>query len=247
MIDQVVHRPAAASRLARIAGAFYLPVFLLGPFSLLYVRDTVLVPGDAAATADQIAAHGGLLRAGSVVELYLALTDVVLAAAFYVLFRSVSQPLALVMALLRFTWAVVAAVTMLTNIAALLVLGDADYLTAFDTDQRQAAALFLLDLHEPMAAAGFVAFGAHLAVLGCLGWTSRLLPRVIGVLLLVAGAGYVLNSLLVLGWARPAQLLFLLPAFPAELSLCLWLLIKGVPAKEAGTREVGVTRPVRKG
>jgi hypothetical protein len=59
--------------LARLAGAFYLPAFVLGPFSLVFVRATLITPGDPAATADRIAADGWLLRAGSLAELYLAL------------------------------------------------------------------------------------------------------------------------------------------------------------------------------
>lgn len=152
-------------RLARVAGALYLPAFVLGPFSLIFVRATLIVSGDAAATADRLAAHGGLLRAGSVIELYLALTDVALAAAFYVLLRPVSKPLALVAAFLSLTWAVVAAVAVLTNVAALLIVGDAGYLTAFDADQSNASALLFLDLHGYAIAVGFVAFGTHLVIL----------------------------------------------------------------------------------
>jgi hypothetical protein len=123
--------------------------------------------------------------------------------------------LPLVAGLLRFTWAVVAAIALLTNLAAVRLASNPD------------AALLLLNLHEDAVAVGFVAFGAHLAVLGFLGWRSRLLPRIIGVLLVVAGTSYLLNGLLVLGWATPSQPALLLPGFPAELALCLWLLIKG--------------------
>jgi len=211
------HRDAV--RLARIAGALYLPMFVLGPFGLLYVRATLVVPGDAAATADRIATHDGLLRAGSVIELYLALSDVVLAALFYLLARPVSRPLALVSALFRLTWAAVGAMAVLTNIVALLIVR---------AGQPPAAALLAMDLHKYVFAVGFVAFGAHLVIFGYLIWVSNLLHRAVGIALLVAGVGYVANSLLTLGWGPPSQPLLLLPAFPAELALCLWLLVKGV-------------------
>lgn len=211
---------------SRVAGAFYLPVFLLGPFALLYVRGVVLVPGDATATAGRLAEHGGLLRAGSIVEVYLALTDVVLAALLYVLFRPAGRAAALVMGSLRFTWAVVAATGALGNLVALRLAGNPP------------AALLLLDLHEDVAAIGFVAFGAHLALLGALGWRSRLLPRSIGALLVVAGAGYLTHSLLLLaGTAAPFAIM--LPAFPAEVALCLWLLIKGPAPQPASIGEAG--------
>jgi hypothetical protein len=227
LADQPLVTAARPERLARVAGALYLPVFVLGAFALVVVPAVVVVPDDAAATAGRLADHGWLLRLGSVTEVYLALTDVVLAALFYLLFRPAGRALALVSSLLRLSWAVVAAVAVLTNLAALhAVSGDAGYLAAFTTDQRQAAALALLEAHRLLAAVGFVAFGCHLAVLGVLVRRSRVLPRLVGTLLVVAGAGYVTNSLVILGGGS-AQPLLLLPAFPAELALCLWLLLKG--------------------
>jgi hypothetical protein len=233
----------ATVRLARVAGVLYLPVFVLGPFSLLFVRSRLITSGDAAATADQLTAHGWLLRAGTVTELYLALTDVALAAAFYVLLRRVSRPLALVAAFLRLTWAVIAAFAVLTSVAALMVLSDASYLAVFSADQLDALALLFLNLHEPAIAVGFVAFGSHLMVLGYLIRKSNLLPRIVGTLLLVAGAGYLANSLLMFGWATRSQPLLLLPAFPAELSLCLWLLFKGVRPVPPGVTRSTPARP----
>jgi hypothetical protein len=233
VIDQTVVAEVSAAphrdamRLARVAGVLYLPMFVLGPFSLFYVRATLMVPGDAAATADRIAAHDGLLRASSVIELYLALSDVALAALFYLLARPVSRPLALVSAFFRLTWAAVGAIAVLTNVVALLIVR---------AGQPPAAALLSMDLHKYVFAIGFVAFGTHLVIFGYLIWTSNLLPRAVGIALMVAGACYVANSLLTLGWGPPSQPLLLLPAFPAELALCLSLLIKGVrpwpPIKE---------------
>jgi hypothetical protein len=215
-------------RLARVAGALFLPVLVLGPFSLLFVRARLVVPGDAAATADRIAADGWLLRVGSVIELYLALTDVALAALFYVVLSPVNRPLALVASYFRLSWAVVAAVAVLANMAALRILDDAGYMTAFTADESHAQALLLLDLHEDAIAVGFVAFGVHLLIVGYLIARSNLIPRTVGVMLVVAGTGYVVNSLLIVGVATAPQPLLLLPAFAAELALCLWLLVKGV-------------------
>ena len=207
--------------LSRIAGLLYLPPFVLGPFSLLYVRGELLVPDDAAATASRVAEHSGLLRAGSLGEVYLALTDVVLAALFYLLFRPGNRPLALVTALLRFSWAVVASIAVVTNLAALRLAAQGD------TD----GPLLLLNLHEDLLAVGFVAFGAHVALLGVLGWRDRVMPRILSILLGLAGVGYVVHSIVALGW-ETSPFALLLPAFPAEIGLALWLLIKGVPNKQ---------------
>lgn len=206
MVGHTIEPTAGARmRLARVAGALYLPLFVLGPFSLVYVRDTV--------TADRLGTHEGLLRAGSVIELYMYLTDIALAALFYLLLRPVNQPLALVAAYLRLTYAAVAMVAVVTNFAALQDRGDAQ---------------LYLDLHKYVLQIGFVAFGAHLVVLGYAFWRSNLLPRPVGILVMVAGAAYVLNSLLVLGWGTATQPFILVLAVPGELSMCLWLLVKGV-------------------
>jgi Domain of unknown function (DUF4386) len=218
-------------RYARIAGVLYLPLYLLGPFAMLYVRAIVIVPGDAAATADRIAAHGGLFRAASVAELIIPMLDIALALVFYVLLKPVNQPIALLAAFFRLTTAAMVLVSAATNFAVLLLLSDGGASTAFQPDQVQAFALYLLNLHNYVLAIGFVAFAFHILILGCLIWTSSLLPRIIGILLIVASAGYVVNSLrvlLALDWASEVRTFLLLPAFVAEVSLGLWLLVKGV-------------------
>jgi Domain of unknown function (DUF4386) len=218
-------------RYARVAGALYLPLFLLGPFALLYTRAAMVVPGDAAATADRIAAHGGLFRAGSVAELIIPLFDIALAMVFYVLLKPVNQPVALLAAFFRLAFAAVALVSACTNFAALLLLSDAGHPAPFQADQSRALALLLLNLHHHVLAVGLVAFALHTLILGYLIWTSNILPRIVGIMLIVASVGYLVNSfrvLLMLDWVVPVRTLVLLPAFVAELSLGLWLLVKGV-------------------
>jgi hypothetical protein len=205
-------------RYDRLAGALYVPLFLLGPFALLYVRATVVVPGDAAATAERIAVHGGLFRAGSVAEVIIPLLDVALALVFYVLLKPVNAPMALLAAFFRLMTAALVLASAATNFAAL------------QTAQSPDLALLLLNLHQHLLAIGMVTFAVHILLLGYLIWVSNLLPRFVGVLLIVASVGYVANSLrvlLLLDWAAPVRSLVLLPAFIAELSLMLWLLIKG--------------------
>jgi hypothetical protein len=236
MLDQTAD-PVARSqhrvsmRYARVAGALYLPLFLLGPFALLYTRATVIVPGDAAATADRIAAHDGLFRAASVAELIIPLLDIALALVFYVLLKPVNQPISLLAAFFRLASAVMGLVSAFTNFAVLLLLSDAGPSNAVQADQLHALALYLLNLHDYVLAIGLVAFAFHILIQGYLIQTSNLLPRIIGTLLIVASVGYLVNSLrtlLALDWASEVRTLLLLPAFVAEVSLGLWLVVKGV-------------------
>jgi hypothetical protein len=224
VLDRIAE-PVAESpnRIAmRVAGVLYVPLFLLGPFALLYVRSTVVVDGDAAATADRIAAHGGLFRAGSVAELIIPLFDVALALVFYVLLKPVNRPIALLAAFFRLMTAALVLVSAATNFAALQALSD---------DQSHASALLMLGLHQHLLAIGMVTFALHILFLGYLIWISNLLPRIVGLLLIAASVGYVANSLrvlLTLDWPAPVRTAVLLPAFVAELSLMLWLLVRGM-------------------
>jgi Domain of unknown function (DUF4386) len=230
MLNRMSERAAelphpVAMRYARFAGALYVPLFVLGPFALLYTRDAVVVPGDAAATADQLAAHDTLFRAGSLAELAIPFFDVALALIFYVLLKQVSQPLALLAAFFRLMTAALAMVSASTNFAVL---------QADPSD-----ALTLLNLSHTFVAIGMVSFAVYIAIQGYLIWISDLLPRIIGMLLMVAAVGYVANSLrvlLVLDWASPLRAVVLLPAFVAEASLCVWLLVKGVRPVAAAER-----------
>lgn len=203
---------------ARLAGWLYVVIFVVAPFSVVYVRATLIKPGDAAATADAVSGSEWLLRLASVGELVLVLCDVLLAVLFYVLLRSVSQPLAMLAAALRLTHAIICAVNMVTNLIALELLdgGDADL------------ALLFLKAHDYLFATGLVFFGLHLLVLGYLMLRTVTFPRAIGILLMVASVCYVANSLATLmsvEYSGPVEALVLLPPAVAELWLCGWLIV----------------------
>jgi hypothetical protein len=116
----------------------------------------------------------------------------------------------------------------------LLLLGNAPYLTAFSAEQLQALVGLLLDVHAYGYAVGLVFFGFHCGILGYLVYKAEFLPRVLGAMLAVAGAGYLFDGFartLLAGYADFEPVLALvvfIPAFVGELSFCLWLLIKGV-------------------
>jgi hypothetical protein len=220
---------------ARIAGAGYLVIIVSGIFAEFFVRQSLLVPGDAAATAGNILASASLYRWGMAGDLIMLLADVVVALALFFLFREVSKSLALLAAFLRLAQGAVLGANLLNVYVPLLLLGSGGrYLGAFDPEQLNALALLHLNAHAYGYAIGLVFFGVHCLVLGYLVLKSRYVPRILGALLLLAAFGYLIDSFartLLSNYAAYENVLgmvVLIPAFVGELAFALWLLIRGV-------------------
>lgn len=227
---------------ARIGGILYLFIVVVGVFGELFVRGKLIVPGDAAITANNIMDAETLFRVGLVAELLGYAASGALAIILYVLLKPVSRHLALLAAFLTITTNAVLGLNGLFHLAAVVVLGGAgpsdsgadrfpDYLEAFDPQQLQALAYLSLRLHGYGFAIGLIFFGFAIVLLGYLIYRSGYLPRTIGVLLVIGGLGYLINSFAqILAPALAARLLpwALLPAFLGELGLALWLTAKGV-------------------
>lgn len=226
---------ASTRDLSRIGGILYLFIIVAALFGELVARGRLIVPGDAVATASNILASETLFRIGLAGELLTCLCDIALAAILYVLFRPVSRNLALLAAFNRLAFVGVYAVAKLFLVAALLILGGADYLNAFDPPQLHAMAYLSIRLHGYGYGMSLIFFGVHCVLLGYLIYRSGYVPRLLGTLLVIGGAGYLAHSFaLILAPALAAQLFpwIILPAVPAELGLCLWLIAKGVDVRK---------------
>ncbi len=226
------HRVAASPQvLARIGGALYLVIIVLGLFGETGVRDRIVVSGDAAATAANLRSLESLWRCGIAGELALLICAISLAVIFLVLLRPAGKDLAwLAISFNLVSIAVEAAIAMYL-VQALFPLGDAAYLRAFTPPQLHALATLAVRSHAYGFGVSLIFFGCFCLVAGTLIFRSGYLPRTIGVLMQIAGASYLVNSFaLLLAPAFAARLFpaILLPAFVGEASLCLWLLIRGV-------------------
>ena len=224
--------PAIASPqgYARAGGVLYLAIFAAAAFSMI-VQAGLVVPGDAGATASRIAASQPMWRAALTAEAIMFGCDVPLALIFYVLLRPVDADLALLAALFRFAEAIVGSVGVVWHLAPLALLSGSGYLTALQSTQLDALTMVSLKLFDATFAIALIPFGVHCVLLGYLIFKSGYLPKTLGVLMFVAGICYVVNSmadLLAPGLARVLFPAILLPALPAELGLCLWLLVAGV-------------------
>src|SRR5215218_7920905 len=179
---------------ARLAGLLLIIVAAISAFSIIYVPSTLIVPGDATATADNVRASGGLVSLGIVSDSLIFLTEIVLSVLIYVLFRPVSRMLALVAAFARLAMAVIQGINLLPYFTALLLLSGAGYLTVFEPDQLDALALLLLNAHQYGVYIWQLFFALHLFVLGYLIFNSGYFPRILGVLVVVGSLGYLADS-----------------------------------------------------
>jgi hypothetical protein len=224
---------------ARVAGILYLIIFIAGPFAFFLGRTSVVVPGDATATVDNIMASESVFRIGMVAESVIFLVEIVLAAILYELLKPVSQTLSLAAAFSRLAEAVVQAVNLLTGLPALLLLGGAGYLTVFEPAQLDALVLLFLDANAFVILVWGLIFGFHLLLLGYLVYKSGFWPRVLGILLLLAALGYLAQSY---GHILAPQYDDLLAtvvgvlSVPGELAFTLWLLIKGIDVEQWNNR-----------
>ena len=225
------HVEASPRVLARIGGVLYLIIIVLGLFGQAFVRDRIIVAGDAAATAANIRSLESLWRFGIAAEFVLLMCAVSLTLIFFVLLRPVSRELALLAVCFNLVSLAVEAAAALDLVAALLPLANAEYLGAFQPEQLYAMASLSVQSHAYGFGIGLIFFGCECLLLGYLIFRSGYLPKALGVLMPIAGLCYLTNSFALLLAPGIASRLFpaiLVPAFVGEASLCLWLLVKGV-------------------
>ena len=214
----------------RVAGFLYLLLVLAGPLRLIYIPTKLFVPGDAAATSSNIAAHEWLFRFGIVSDLFCAVILVFLALAFYRLFKAVDQILAVQVVIFGGVMpALLYFVGVVSDSAALMIVRGGNFLSAFDKPQRDALAMLFLKLRDHQNNAAEILWGIWLLPLALLVYRSRFLPRFLGVWLALGGFAYVLLSLTgeLLPHYQNKVFNYAQPAFFSEIAIMLWLLIRG--------------------
>lgn len=213
---------------ARLAGALYLVIMVAALFSEIVVRGALIDNSDAAATARNILANEKLYRFGGILDIITYCCDIAVAGLLYQLTSPIGSHLASVTAFFRLAYAAMAGILCFYWFGAIGILGSSS-LGGLSLDQQQALALSQLDLRNTGFVVALVFFGIHLMLLGALFIKALYFPTWLGILLVMAGACYVANSVTIL--ALPTVSLgiwLLLPGFFSEKLLTLWLLIFGL-------------------
>jgi hypothetical protein len=215
---------------ARAVGLLYLIIAVAAAFAEFHARDAVIVPGDAAATAARILANETMYRLGGAADLVVLLCDAAIAVLLYELLRPVSRTLALMAAVFRLGLVAVNGVGAATHFAPLLLLHPGTSLPGFSTTQLQGLALLSLHLHSTLYSIALIFFGVQAVMLGLLIGRSGFLPRILGLLMGLAGLGYLIHSFTALVAPLPPSLAsgLLVASGLCELALMPWLLIVGI-------------------
>ena len=205
-------------------GLLIMTIFYIS--SDFFIFQSIIVPGDATRTANNIIAKGMLFRIGICSFLIVIVCDVVVAWALYVFLKPVTRSLSLLAAWFRLVYSTIFAIALINYFNILQLLSGSDYLTAFEPTHLHAQVMLSINAFSDGWAIGFVFFGLHLTLLGYLVFRSGYIPRIFGILLILAGFSYLidyfgkflfpdydLNIATFTGWG--------------ELLFMFWLLFKG--------------------
>ena len=222
---------------AKVAGFGLLISFIPAIFVYMFVFPSLIVPGDAATTANNIMASAGLFRASIVFWLFVLIGDVVRAWALYVFFKPVNRSISLLAGWFMLIHVAIFGIAQLNLVFASELLSGAGYLTVFEPNQLHSLMMLFLNGWNYGFNIGLFFFSFHLFVLGYLVFKSGYIPRILGVLLIVASFSYLIDSLgiiLLPNYPEIISQVLALPMFIGELALIVWLWFKGgkIPSKD---------------
>lgn len=213
----------------RKAGMFYLLVAVFAGYSQV-IRTNIIVHGDTVATVSHVLTSETLFRTSIVSDLMGQIFHVLLALVLYQLFKTVNQNQARLMFVLALVPVPIACLNMANQFAPLLLLNGSIYHNIFEPAQLQSQILFFLDLHKHGILIAQLFWGLWLLPLGYLVFKSEFIPKLFGILLMIACFCYLAGSLITFlfpNYETMFQWIYAEPAI-AEILFAFWLLIKGV-------------------
>jgi len=214
---------------ARLAGLLYLLLALAAIYGFFYVSPKILVSGDLNATASNMVAHESLFRSSIASDLIANILFVAVVLLLYRLFKQVNEYLARLMVFLVVVAIPIALLGGGLQITALSIIkGDVG---SFQTAQLQQLAQMFMKLNSYSSQMITIFWGLWLLPLGVLVYRSAFIPRILGVLLIINGCGYIITSITFI--LSPQNLAtvskFMFPTyFVGEIPFIFWLLIVGV-------------------
>lgn len=225
---------------ARIAGFCYLVVIATGLFSEVFVRQSLTVANDALATAHNIQTNEMLFRWGFVADLINFVVGIPTILIIYHFFKKSSKIILQIAVALVIIQTAIIAVNLLNQITPLLLLGNDTYLHTFQPNQLATLSLLSLNIQAQGYGIGLVFFGFYCILIGYVIFRTNAIPKIIGVLYAIAGLCYLINSFTMFlskGFANPMFVYLAIPILIGELSLCLWLLLKGIDTTKLESKD----------
>jgi Domain of unknown function (DUF4386) len=218
---------------AKVAGFLYLFTMVTANFAEFHARGRLIVNGDAAQTARNIAASERLFRLGIVSNLITFASVVPLVVALYIVLRPIDRNVALLAAFWRLAECPIFALITLSDFVVLRLLSGADDLRAFDTQQTQALAYTFVRVHDAGYLIGLVFFGLGSTVFAYLWFKSRYIPRALAAWGIFSSLVVAIVTLAIMVFPSLAAVVipvYFEPIFIFEVTLGFWLLVKGIRA-----------------
>jgi hypothetical protein len=187
---------------------------VLAAFGVFGATQSLVTPGDATRTAQDILNSPGLFRSGIACLIVVVILDVVVAAALMAVFTPVNRSLSIMAAWFRVAYSAVYLVAILQLVLALDLLSEPQQ------------ALRAINGYSTIWLVGLVLFGVHLLLIGYLAYRSGFMPKVLGILLVVAGLGYITDGFVAVLVAG-AMISVGQFTFVGEVALIFWLLVVG--------------------
>jgi len=215
------------NKTARIAGFLYFMYIVTSFIANIFGRFVFV---DAPVTVNHIMAHESQFRIGFVISLFSYVLFLLAAWYLYVLLKPVDKNIGLLFLLLNLGGFAILVLSHLNLFSSLLLLSGADYLKVFQPDQLQAQAILFVNLYKTGSTIAQIPYGIWLFPLGYLVFKSGFLPKILGILLIADCFGlliYVCQRFLLPGYVVISYPCLVI-SFIAEISLSLWLFIKGV-------------------
>lgn len=215
---------------ANIAGFFYLLIIITGVYSLMFVSSQIIVQGDAISTSKNILANKFLFRTSIINNIFSNTIWLFLALTLYRLFKQVNKRLSLLMLTMVIVQIPTVFIMSAFDITSLMVF-KGEILETFQMNQRQDLAMLFLKINGYGTLALEMYWGLWLMPFGLLVYKSGFIPRIFGILLIIAGLAYVVDSsifILLPNYREFVKQPTLLLVAIGEISITLWLLIKGI-------------------
>jgi len=218
---------------ALVSGFSSILTAIVAGFAFGFVRTSLIVSGDAVVTVNNIMASEKLFRAGIFAWLIIIILDMLVAWSLYVFFKPINKSIALLAGWFGIAAATISGIAQLNVVIVLPLLSGADYLKAFEPAQLNTLALLFLNTFDKIWSIGLFVFGCHLLFRGILAFKSGFIPKIFGVLLLIASLCYLITTSANIllpnydNYKTTVDAVISAPLAIGELGLAFWLLIKG--------------------
>lgn len=214
---------------ARISGFLWILMSVTGAFAQIFVRGSLIVPGDFTATANNIMSAELLFRFGFICDLLMMLFLLATAIVLFKLLYTVEKHWAALMVLLAALGTAMGMLNYLNEVVPLRLLSRSEYVNAFESDQLQALAMLHLQTYEDGYRIAQIFYMLWVLPLGFLVYKSGFLPKIFGVLFILETIfGLAGTFVYFLFPDLGIDEILIIPGACAEISFMLWLTVKGI-------------------